>query len=471
MDIYSLSLAGVLLIILQIAVTANIILYKDDVKSSIGWIGLVWLSPLIGTVIYIIFGINRIKRKAETLRNSGPDTLDFIMAETALPLKEQAPNFIQLLMLGYKVHPQLFALKNKVTPLLNGDEAYPEMAKAIAAAKKEVLIASYIFDNDAAGAMILDAAKQAALNGAKIRVMVDGIGINYSKPTIKSAAEQIEGLEFAVFLPSKKPVTLPFVNLRNHRKIMVIDGHTAFFGGMNISADDILKTKPKHPVADITFKVEGPVTQQMAAVFLSDWLFCRGKNFAPVTYEAQPNNDGQSPCRIIPDGPDSDRGKIQMLISGALSCAQKKIQIVTPYFLPESETLSDLITAAMRGVEVEIILPNRSNIFGMDWAMQSNFEMLINKGIKIYRTPAPFDHSKIFVIDGYWSLVGSANWDVRSFKLNFECNMECLSRELASKLEKIIEDKKAKAQLVTAAPKNKLIQLRNNTMRLLTPYY
>ena len=159
---------------------------------------------------------------------------------------------------------------------------------------------------------------------------------------------------------------------------------------------------------------------------------------------------------------------------GALSCAQKTASIVTPYFLPENEMLASLETAAMRGVEVEIILPQKSNIFGMDWAMQANFRRLLSKGIKIYRTAPPFDHSKLFLVDEAWLFVGSANWDVRSFKLNFESNMECFDSALAKKVRTIIEAKKQKAVRVSYEKHLRpplFRTLRDNAFRLLTPYY
>lgn len=471
MDFFSLSLAGILYLLMQLAVTVNIILYKDDVKSSIGWIGLVWLTPLLGTIIYIVFGINRIKRKALALRNSGPDIFQ-ITGKTQQEIeKEIPPPFLQLMKLGHKVHPQLFTLGNSIKPLQNGDEAYPLMCEAIRNAKKEVLIESYIFNNDKAGQMFIDALKQARKNGAKVKMLIDGVGINYSKPTIKAEALKIEGLNFAVFLPSRQPVDLPFVNLRNHRKIMIIDGYTAFFGGMNVAKGNLIADKPKDPIIDITFMVRGPVIDQMNRIFLEDWIFAKKHPFVPISFREKEPLPGNIPTRIIPDGPDSDYGKIELLTLGALNCAQKKVSIVTPYFLPEGNILTALEMASMRGVEVEIVIPSKSNIFGMDWAMEANFETLIKKDIKIYRTKPPFDHSKIMIVDNGWVFTGSSNWDVRSFKLNFETNMECLSPELARLLIPIVEAKKKNAILLKTHKLPMLTKLRNNSFKLLTPYY
>lgn len=477
MDPVSLSsfgIAGLLFIALQVFVTAHILCHKDDVKSSIGWIGLVWLTPIVGSIFYIVFGINRIRRRALALRNKGPDIFT-VTGKTEQEIEKEIPRpFLQLLRLGYKVHPQRFALGNHAKPFVNGDAAYPEMCKLIAGAKKEVLMQSYIFNNDRAGQLFLDAFKQAVKNGAKVKVLVDGVGLNYSKPTIAAALKKLKGVEFSVFLPSKQPINLPFVNLRNHRKILIVDGRTAFFGGMNVADGNLVKTNPKEPIIDITFKVEGPVVDQMSRVFEEDWIFSGKKSFVPASFHASGPLPGTMPARIIPDGPDADYDKVELMALGALSCAQKSVHIVTPYFLPENNILTSLEIAAMRGVEVEIIIPSKSNIVGMDGAMRANFKRLLAKGVKIFRTQPPFDHSKIMVVDGAWLFVGSANWDVRSFKLNFECNMECMDKQLAEEVLKIIAHKKAHAHSEKWDQHIRpplLRKLADNALRLLTPYY
>ena len=471
MDIFSLSVAGSLSLLLQICVTIHILLYKDDVKSSIGWIGLVWLAPLLGAVLYGLLGINRIKRKALALKNSKA-VLKQLTGKNLEELEKQIPPvLLRLLRLGFKVHPQLFVPDNKITPLINGDEAYPEMCRTIKQASKEVLIQSYILNNDAAGQAILEACRQAVKNGAKVRILVDGVGLNYSKPNIKKAAAEIKGIELRVFLPSRKPAALPFVNLRSHRKLMIIDGQTAFFGGMNIAAEDLLKTNPKHPVQDTTFKIEGPVINQFARIFLEDWLFTGGSNFKPQEFKAKAKSQTGAFCRAIPDGPDSDYGKVKRMFEGAINCAEKSIKIVTPYFLPDDGILTALELAAMKGIDTEIILPQKSNILGMDFAMRANFNRLIKNGVKIYFQNPPFDHSKLFCIDGIWAMSGSANWDERSLKLNFECVAEIIDLETVKTIEKIIDAKKSAAQKQPLKNYSAAQRLLYNAFRLLTPYY
>lgn len=470
METFSIFLAGLLFATLQIVVTGHILLFKDDVRSSIGWIGLVWFAPLMGTVIYVLFGINRIRRKAAMLRNSGPDVLDLSQKMQSNIENRIPPNLLQLLNLGYNVHPQYFALGNNITPLINGDEAYPVMCQAIANAKKEVLLASYIFDNDKAGKMFIAAIKTAVKNGAKVKILLDGVGRTRGhKPYITKELKKIGGVQYAVFLPVK--AAFPFVNLRNHRKILITDGQTAFFGGMNISAGNLLKTKPKDPVRDVTFKVEGPVIEQISLLFLQDWAFASKKHFTPLAFTQKPQAAGQTACRIIPDGPDYDFRKIELINLAALNCAKESVTIVTPYFLPQNTILTALEMASMRGVNVELILPRKSNIFGMDWAMAANFNRLIKKGVKIYLTNPPFDHSKFMIADDIWLFAGSSNWDERSFRLNFESNIEIASKEAAVKMKELAARKKAAATLLKAKSLTIPQRLRNSAFRLFTPYY
>lgn len=472
MHFYSFTAATIFFVTLQISVTGHILLHKEDVSSAIGWMGLVWLAPIVGSILYILFGINRIRRKASRLyaishQHTTPVT-KHTTAEHTLP-----PSLAQLMRLGHKTHPQHFSIGNRIHALINGDQAYPRMCQVIANASKEVLIASYIFNNDPAGQQFVSALKQAAGRGAKVRVLIDGVGVNYSRPNILHALKSIPEVECGVFLPSKHPFTLPFVNLRNHRKIMIIDGKTAFFGGMNIAQGNVLAQQPKEPIQDVTFEVQGPVLAQMARVFEQDWNFATGKSFqAFLPADLTAPLSAKVLSRIVPDGPDADYGKVAQICLGAISCAQQKIRLVTPYFLPENEILSALQTAALRGVHIEIILPKRSNIFGMDLAMQANFTRLLKSGIHLYRSQAPFDHSKLFTIDGQWVFVGSANWDVRSFKLNFESNMECFSKSLAQEIERIIDAKKAKSEPVLLNKSYPLYRrLLENAWRLCTPYY
>jgi len=459
----------------SVGAAIHILLYKQDLKTSVGWIALVFLSPFIGVLLYVFLGINRVKRKANKLRKKRA-VLGRITLETKQELLKDLPaNYKEFLKFERNVYDQAFTYGNNITPLLNGTQAYPEMIQAVRKAKKEVIIESYIFDVDSETDKFLRAFRVAIKNGAAVKVLVDGFGtLRFLRRSIEKKLKSIKGLEYSVFLPPLIPVSFPFVHLRNHRKLMVIDGHTAFFGGMNLSKDNVEINNLKTGVLDLTFKVEGPVVDQITQVFEDDWEYTTGKKMLGCSKFARLKEKGKLFARVVPDGPDENNGRIETLVHARINLAQKHILIVTPYFLPENNLLTALELASMRGVKVEIILPELNNHMVMRWAEEPNFARLIKKGIRIYRTPRPFDHSKLFVIDSEWSFIGSANWDVRSFKLLFEANMEVIGKKFAAQLIKIADKKKKPAKRATLSESTNLPilkRLRNNLMRLMTPYY
>ncbi|MDR3253840.1 MAG: phospholipase D-like domain-containing protein, partial [Endomicrobium sp.] len=342
-------LAAGIYIALSVGTSIHILLYKYDVKSSIGWIALVFLSPFLGTILYIFLGINRVKRKGARLRNSSIAFEEYSF-EIIENIAENFPiNYKKFIAFGHKVYPQNFILGNSIKPLQNGVKAYPEMIKTIKNADKEILISSYIFDCDSETDKFLEAIETAIKNGAAVKILVDGIGtLKFFHRSIEKKLSKIKGLEYGVFLPPQIPIAMPFVNLRNHRKIMIIDGKTVFFGGMNLSKNNVLIDDLKKGILDITFKIEGPVIDQVSEIFEGDWEFATGRKFQSLSKDLPFIKTGGIPARIIPDGPDNKKGIIELIVHGAINTALKKILITTPYFLPESNILTALEMAAMR---------------------------------------------------------------------------------------------------------------------------
>ncbi len=459
-------------------VTVHAIVHKGDVRAAIGWIGLAWLSPYLGTVAYMVLGVNRIQRKGVSLGlmdawDHGSE--QFLTKEDVLrsdELRKLHPTFMGLIHLGTKVTGNAPLLGNVVTPLVNGDAAYPAMIEAIDQAKVSVALNSYIFDSDRIGDQFLVALRKAQDRGVEVRVMIDGVGSRYSKPSMVGRLKK-EGLNVAEFLRSRAPWSLVFANLRNHRKILVVDGKVGFTGGTNIREGHCLELKPDFPVACLHFQIEGPVVAELQEAFAVDWAFTTQESLIGPTWFPPLERCGLVAARGIPDGPDEDIDKINEVILGALAVATKRVRIVTPYFLPESALLKALAVTALRGVEVDIILPSKNNIAVMNWAVIPQLPQLIEKGCRVYMTPDPFDHTKLLVVDGLWSLIGSTNWDARSMRLNFEYNIECYSVELARKLDAIIDQKNEHAHLVTVEEIESLsfsIKLRNGAARLFSPY-
>ncbi|MDR1952594.1 MAG: cardiolipin synthase [Elusimicrobiota bacterium] len=472
--IVSISVA-VIYAVLSIAATIHILLRNYDIKSSIGWIAIVFLSPFLGTILYILFGINRVRRKAARLRSNIGKGGEFSRQEKENLMKTLPQHLHNIFAYGQNVYDCEFLKGNKVEFLLNGVEAYPQMIAAIKNAKKEVLIESYIFESDKNADNFIEAFEAAIKNGASVKVLTDGVGsLRFFRRSIEKKLSKVKGLKYGIFLPPLIPISFPFINLRNHRKLMIIDGTLAFFGGMNLSEKNLKCDDIENGVVDMTFRVEGAVIDQIAQIFEDDWAFVKGETFeSRSNFIKYDNHKDGVLARVIPDGPDISQRRTQYLVCGALNFALHHIVIITPYFLPENDILAACEMAAMRGVNVEIILPGKNDHKFIALACEANFAYLIKKGIKIYRRNGPFDHSKLFIVDNSWALIGSANWDMRSFRLHFEATMEIFGEQFAEKALNIAEAKKADSRLLTleeCRDISVLKKLRDNALRLLTPY-
>jgi cardiolipin synthase len=347
------------------------------------------------------------------------------------------------------------------------------MLSAIDSAMTSVALSVYIFDYDASGLSFIEALKAARKRGVAVRVLIDDVGARYSTRAVDRELSR-DGVHCARFLP-RRARFLPFLNLRNHRKSLIVDGRKAFLGGMNVRHGHVIAARPRHPVRDIHFAVAGPVIDQMNAVFEQDWKFAAGEDIdlPRWTSDSKASLQSDAVTRFVPDGPDDYFEKLQWLLLGAIAVSRHRICIMTPYFLPNEILSSALMVAALRGVGVEVIVPEISNLPFIDWAMRAAFGRLIEHGVKIYTTQPPFDHSKLMVVDGIWSLVGSSNWDQRSLRLNFEANLECFDDVLGARLEAYFDARRSMASTLHLSDfqnTSSLVRLRNNVAALLSPY-
>jgi len=361
---------------------------------------------------------------------------------------------------------------NIIKPLLNGDQAYPRMLAVIEKAQYTIALCSYIFDNDSWGSRFRAALRNARQRGVEIKVLVDSVGARYSFPPITWRLRR-EGIEAAEFMKTILPWSFQYFNLRNHRKIMVIDGRIGFTGGMNIREGNCLGDNPRHPIQDVHFLIEGPVTAELQRAFAEDWTFTSGQVLEGDKWYPHLVTQGDGVARGISDGPDEDFDKLRKVIMAAMATAQESISIVTPYFLPDAQLISALLIAALRGVAIEIILPATSNLRMVKWASDAGLEELLQEGCRVYLSPPPFDHSKLMLVDHLWVLLGSANWDARSLALNFEFNMECYDVQLAATMGEILQEKKSSARELTLTElrsQSLILKLRNRFFRLFSPY-
>ena len=465
-------------LLLSLLAAGHALLHKRDTRAVVLWMGFVWLLPIAGALLYFVLGVNRIKRRAMLLRG----TLARYRAESsALPCPPESVS--EHLPIGSSHLGGLAAVVGKVTvrpllpgnriePLVNGDAAYPAMLSALANARHSITFSTYIFDRDEVGLEFASALGDAVRRGVEVRVLIDATGTRYSWPPILGALRS-QGVRYARFLPVFPFWRLLSINLRNHRKILVVDGRVGFTGGMNIRVGHWLAKAPSHAVQDIQFRIEGPVVAHLQEAFADDWFFTtreplRGERWFPMIESA-----GAVLARGIADGPDEDFEKLRWTILAALMVAQRSIRIVTPYFLPEPALISALNLAAMRGVTVDIMLPAHGNLPFVQWASTAHWWQVLEHGCRIWLTPSPFDHSKIFIVDDCWVLVGSSNWDPRSLRLNFEFNLECYDCQLGGVLERLFQDKLKQASEMTLKDvdgRSLPVKLRDGFARLFTPF-
>lgn len=479
MEPWALSLfVSVVHLILATTVSAHIVLTKPDVRAAIGWAGLVWLTPVVGSVLYALFGINRLRRQAGRIRRGRelPWTQppgQFVLSPYAVALPDGVPSAARpLATLVGAITGTALVTGNAVDLLVNGDDAYPAMLSAIDGATRSIALATYIFDRGHVADRFIDALARAVQRGVAVRVLIDAVGARYSRPPIVRTL-RAHGITVARFLPTNTPWRHPYFNLRNHRKLMVVDGTIGFCGGLNIRDACALALKTDDPIQDLHFHVGGPVVGQMMKALAFDWTFTTREELAGPVWFPPLGPAGAVLARGIPDGPDEDYETLLITILGALSQATRSIQIVTPYFLPDPTLIDALRVAALRGVQVDILLPAHGNLRFVEWAATAQLSQIVRWGCRVHLSPPPFDHSKLFLVDGVWGLIGSANWDPRSLRLNFEYAVECYSAELVSRLAKVFAAKIAGARPLTIADldgRSLPIKLRDGIVRLAQPY-
>jgi cardiolipin synthase A/B len=452
--------------LITVIVTLHILLRKREVASAVGWIGLVWFAPFLGAITYLMFGINRVKRRARQARpqDDSPDD------QPSHALVGAGSNLAPLERGIGRITGRPLMAGTTTSIYHDGDEAYPLMLAAIDAAKRSVSMSSYIFRDDLWGGRFIEALVAAKRRGVTVRVLIDGIGGGW---LLSRAYHRLRraGVTSARFMHSLLPWRMPFINLRSHKKILVVDGSVGFTGGLNVGDENVLATHPKAPVQDLHFRFEGPIVSQLADAFVRDWAFVANEVLDEgYLSPGMPQSEG-SLARVIDSGPDEDLEKVEFAVLQAVACAHESIAVMSPYFLPDEALITALVLAAMRGVEIDIVIPEKSNHALVDWGTRANVGPLLTEGVRIWQSPSPFHHSKVMVVDKQWCLIGSCNWDIRSFRLNFELCVEVYDRGLAKLLSTGMLGCRGKPLMeADLAARSLLVQIRDAGARLMLPY-
>ncbi len=446
----------------------HILLYKRDTRSALGWIMACIFIPFGGPAAYFLFGVNRVRSRARNLKRR----LFKIGYEVGLA-KPIAQGIYEkgIRAIGYHITGAELSFGNTINILHNGEKAYPAMLEAIKQSKNRVYLTTYILKSDKIGKAFIDALAEAVIRGVDVKVLVDGIGEFYSWPK-PSALLMKKKVRVAKFMPPSLFPPSIYINMRNHRKLLIIDDEVAFAGGINISDDNTSLTNKPRKITDIHFSFHGPFVNDLSKIFYDDWLLATGEQLSSDT-QASATNNGDTPCRVIPDGPGDEMDFLALAIQAVVATATESVEIMTPYFVPSRELISSLQSAALRGVRVRIVLPAKNNLFYMQWANRNTLSELLQSKIQIFYQAAPFCHSKLLCIDHGYCMVGSANLDPRSLRLNYEVGIEIFSENINSLLRTHFDDaisNGTRLNRMELENRSIPIRLRDSLVSLLSPY-
>jgi cardiolipin synthase len=468
----------VLALILGITAALHALLTKQDPRSALGWVAVCLGIPFVGPFFYLIFGFNRIQTRVRKWRMKGRwarlergleqkhhELFALLSADTT---KQSVLERVRRLSDAVTRRPLVGGCK--VDILSNGDEAYDAMLQSIRNAKKFVYMTSYIFDPGKSADAFIQAMGDAKKRGVDVRLLADGIGTFYTwlwnLRRLKKA--KIKAVRFLPVFTSKGGLN---INLRNHRKILVVDGEVGFTGGMNVS-DDHCPSAGSDAMLDHHFRLEGPIVYHLTDVFLEDWYFSTGENDPTVRPMSSSHEPGSAYCRGVAAGPNEEFAQLHWIYLGVISAAAERVTVVTPYLVPDVALSAALETAALRGVKVDVIVPARTDGRIVDWASRAYHEQLLNRGVRIHEIPE-FMHSKILLVDDFYSLIGSANVDARSFLLNFEFNVEVYDFDFNARLSRVADQLRAKSRDITlqeVRDRPFLARVRDSFFKLFSPY-
>ncbi|HEP9159960.1 cardiolipin synthase [Pseudomonas sp. AU11447] len=455
-----------------LAAAGHAVVYKRDPRSAALWVLLIALLPLGGSLLYLLFGINRYQRRARRLypgAGRASPTTDCMEVPAMLPSA-----FAGLAHLVGRATGQPLTGGNRIEPLVDGEQAYPAMLAAIDSARHSVALTSYIFDGQGIGTQFVEALQRAHARGVQVRVLIDDVSARWVRQSAHRRLKR-SGLMVASFNPTLIPARLHAAHLRNHRKLLVVDGETGFTGGMNIFSPYWRPDAPEQACHDLHFRLQGPVVADLRRCFAEDWCDTTGERLDECFWGGLPTpapDPGNNWARGIEAGPDETLDRIRWTFMGALSAARHSVRIWTPYFVPDQPMIAALGTAALRGVRIDVLTPANGDHPAVQWAARAHYWQVMEHGVRIFERPGPFDHTKLMLVDGTWCCLGSGNWDARSLRLNFEFNVEVYDAALCTRLEALFDATRDASALVTPAAVHArplAVKLRDGVARLFTP--
>ncbi|UHQ20423.1 cardiolipin synthase [Lysobacter sp. KIS68-7] len=407
-----------------------IVLQKREPVATLSWLFGLALLPYVGFIVYHYLGPQRIQRhrirraRSKAARLAASDTQDVIERE--------------LSQLGLATSGLPPSTARDVRMLVDGGAKYVALLDDIAAAHTSIDMEYYIFLADRTGTAVRDALIERARAGVRVRLLVDAVGSGKT-PRRFFAPLADAGGEVAWFHPMRfgRIWRRPWLNLRTHRKIVVIDGRIAYTGGINVTDEEDERLRPD-AYRDLHLRLDGDIARSLQVVFVEDWAYATGQSpVLPPPPEPQP--PGTFAVQVVSSGPDSNWEAIHRLHVTAIHLAQRRVWLTTPYFVPGEAAMMALTSAALAGLDVRLLVPKRSDSVVVTYAARSYFDDLLAAGVRVYEYGPRLLHSKTLLIDEHLAVIGSANFDHRSFRLNFEVSLLFHDARVAGELERTIE--------------------------------
>lgn len=472
-----LSIFFVLNIFLAIAV---IFLERKNPASTWAWIMVLVLLPNIGFVLYLLFSQNlsrkkifKFKEEEEILINEFRDKEISMLQSNEIYFNDDSISKYQdMIYMNLISGNAFFTQDNEIEIFTDGNVKFDHLIKSIEEAKDHIHMVYYIIKNDSISKRIIKALIKKAKEGVEVRLLYDEVGSRLISRKLLRELKSAGG-QAAAFFPSKIPLINFKMNYRNHRKLAIVDGEYGFIGGFNIGDEYLGLNKKMGYWRDTHLRIRGSAVQEIQIRFMLDWRHASREEIDGLNkYYPSIESDGNSGVQIVSSGPDSEQEEIKYGYIKMINSAKESIYVQTPYFIPDDSILEALKIAALSGVDVRIMVPNKPDHIFVYWATYSYIGELIKAGARAYIYEKGFLHAKTFVIDGEIASVGTANVDIRSFKLNFEVNAFVYDSAVASELktifEKDIEDSKEITKKIYSQ-RPLIIKFKESISRLLSP--
>lgn len=456
-----------------------IILENRNPVKTISWILVLVLLPFAGIVIYLFFGQEY--RKSKMYSRKGLRDLEKLRKLTLEQLDNLPKNHFQLNDRLYsKKHLMNLMLSNsnailtnnnELRILRNGEETFPEIFRCIEQARHHIHLEYYIIDDDNIGNHLRELLIRKAQEGVEVRLIYDDVGSwKLKKKFIRSMSDA--GVKVDCFMRVRFPMLTSKVNYRNHRKILVVDGNTAFVGGLNFADRYQRGIAEIGPWRDTHLKVIGGAATALQIIFMADWYFVSKEILKGIKYFKPFESGNGKLVQVTASGPDSDWESISQAYFAAIASATEYVYISTPYLMPTADIVTALKTSALGGIDVRIVVPGISDAITPKWATNSYIEELLEAGVKIYFYQAGFTHSKVFVVDDIFASVGTANLDFRSLETNFEVNAMIYDEVIAGVLAKQFLDDQAQSRQVILEEwikRPRINKIKESFARILSP--